>query len=105
MAASRVEAATAYKLVGDNGYISTCDFTIAKGGRTHQQHAAIAAISFPVCDPRYGEVKRNTQLGNRYGFDGLALHASLLRLTIDEEEHEFEAPLPDEWRAFDMEAL
>ena len=42
---------------------------------------------------------RNAQLQERYGFDGMALHASLLRLVVDGVAFEFEAPLPASWSA------
>ena len=50
-------------------------------------------------DRRYGNPRRNAQLQERYGFDGMALHASLLRLVVDGVAFEFEAPLPASWSA------
>ena len=84
IASSRVDAATDWVVVGDNNFVSCCEFTIAKGGRTHQirKHAAVAGTPM-FGDARYGDKKRNAQLNARYGFDGMALHAALLRLEID----------------------
>ena len=54
-------------------------------------------------DRRYGNPRRNAQLQERYGFDGMALHASLLRLVVGGVAFEFEAPLPALWSALALD--
>ena len=56
-------------------------------------------------DRRYGNPRRNAQLQERYGFDGMALHASLLRLVVDGVTFEFEAPLPASWSALAVDGI
>lgn len=81
-------------------YLSVADFTL-RSGRTHQirKHAAIAGHHI-FGDPRYGLAKHNAEVEKRYDFKGLALHSSLLAITIDGQPHTFEAPLPPNWEPF-----
>ena len=100
VAASRVEAVTDWSSTGaSNGYLSVMDFTL-RSGRTHQirKHAAVAGVPL-VGDTRYGDPKHAKQMHARYSFGGMALHAALLKMTIEGTEHTFEAPLPESWEA------
>mmetsp|Transcript_20929 Transcript_20929/g.66832 ORF Transcript_20929/g.66832 Transcript_20929/m.66832 type:complete len:235 (-) Transcript_20929:229-933(-) len=106
VAAERVSAETAYSLVSDNGFLASADLTLAVGGRTHQIRKHAASAGSPIFgDRRYGNPRRNAQLQERYGFDGMALHASLLRLVVDGVTFEFEAPLPASWSALAVDGI
>lgn len=103
VAAERVPALTEYRVVDDNGFISSCEFTIMVGGRTHQirKHAAAAGTTV-FGDSRYGDKKRNTMLAKRYGISGMALHAALLQIEIDGVEYKFRASEPSWWMNFGL---
>lgn len=96
--AYRVEAVTEYQVVASTRYLSVVDFTL-RTGRTHQirKHAAINSHHL-LGDTRYGDPKHAAQMERRFGFGGMALHAARLSITINGEEHDFEAPLPDAWK-------
>ncbi|KAL1527194.1 hypothetical protein AB1Y20_015873 [Prymnesium parvum] len=101
--AERVDALTEYEVAADNGYLSCCEFTLKRGGRTHQirKHAAIAGMAV-VGDARYGDARRNEQLRARYGYAGMALHSWLLQIHLDGVEYTFQAPLPPSWEPLDL---
>ena len=57
-------------------------------GRTHQIRKHAAAKGHPIVgDTRYGEPKHAAQLRERFGFEGMALHAACLKIVIDGVEH------------------
>ena len=98
LAAKRLPATTAYSVVGYNGYVSLVDFTLSTTGRTHQIRKHAAANGHPIAgDARYAEPWAANQMIKRYQFEGMALHAAALAITIDGADHLFEAPLPRGW--------
>ena len=93
----RVEAVTGYAALANTPYLTAVDFVLGSG-RTHQirKHAS-AKGHFIVGDTRYGEPKHAAQMSTRLGFEGMALHAACLRISIDGVAHDFTAPLPPEF--------
>jgi 23S rRNA-/tRNA-specific pseudouridylate synthase/cold shock CspA family protein len=96
-AKDRVEAATGYAALASTPFLTAVDFALGTG-RTHQirKHAATKG-HFIVGDTRYGDPKHATQMSKRFGFEGMALHAAALSISLDGAPREFTAPLPPEW--------
>ena len=95
--AERVEASTSFNVVGANQFLSVADFKL-QTGRTHQirKHAAMAGHHV-IGDTRYGPVVHARKINERYGFDGMALHAAELSVRLDGKMRTFTAPLPASW--------
>jgi 23S rRNA pseudouridine1911/1915/1917 synthase len=87
------EAVTAYSVVREGTHASFIDVE-PKTGRTHQIRVHFKAINHPVvCDQLYA-----TGRPCLFGFERLALHARLLRLTLPGGVVlAAEAPLPDDF--------
>ena len=97
-AASRVEARTDYSVAAATRYLSVVDFRL-RTGRTHQIRKHAACNSHHILgDTRYGDPKHAKQMARRFGYSGMALHAAQLVITIDGQQHTFEAPVPGEWQ-------
>ena len=95
--AERVDASTSFSVVGANRFLSVADFELHTG-RTHQirKHAALAGHHV-LGDTRYGPAAHARKIHERYGFDGMALHAAELVVRLDGEMRTFAAPPPASW--------
>lgn len=95
--AERVPASTGFRVVGGNLFLSVADFEL-RSGRTHQirKHAALAGHNV-LGDTRYGTAGHARKIQERYGFDGMALHAAELVVRVDGEMRTFAADPPASW--------
>lgn len=97
LAKDRVEACTDYRVIKSSKYFSLLEIKIHTG-RQHQirKHSALAKHSI-LGDARYGDPKYNSRMAELYQTDRMFLHAAKLKIKIDDKEHVFEAPLPEEF--------
>lgn len=97
LAKDRVEAHTDFHVVKSSKYFSLIEVKLMTG-RQHQirKHSALAKHSI-VGDARYGDPKYNERMADLYGTERMFLHAARLKISIDGQEHVFEAPLPEDF--------
>jgi 23S rRNA-/tRNA-specific pseudouridylate synthase/cold shock CspA family protein len=97
VSAVRVSAETDYVALGLHSHLSVASFVL-RTGRTHQIRKHAACNGFPIVgDARYGDPKHDEKVCERCAFEGMALHASRLHITIEGTTHDFVAPVPSEW--------
>ena len=98
----RKEAETSYSVIKKNDYLSMIACTLHTG-RQHQirKHCVLGRHEI-IGDMRYGERKYQEKLRARYKFEHMALHARELVLNIAGKEKRFHAPIPLEWKVFEL---
>ena len=80
VSSDRVPCETQFTVIRRSRFFTLCEFNLITG-RQHQirKHAAIAGHAL-VGDPRYGDKKYNSRMGEMYGEDRMFLHCSELEL-------------------------
>ena len=92
VSAVRVPAETDYVALGLHSHLSVASFVL-RTGRTHQIRKHAACNGFPIVgDARYGDPKHDEKVRERCAFEGMALHASRLHITIEGTTHDFVVP-------------
>ena len=88
------DSKTLYKVVKSNQYFSLLECQLITG-RQHQirKHSLLAGRPI-VGDSRYGNLKDNQRISQKYGFDRLALHAWKIRFNWNEVSVSCESPIP-----------
>ena len=84
---------THYKVFQTKNSLSNIIFT-PKTGKTHQLRIVAKHLGCPIV----GDTKYNKQ--HKYNFEKLKLNAHILRFTINENNYEFIANLPDDFKIF-----
>ena len=84
---------TQYKVFQTKNSLSNIIFT-PKTGKTHQLRIVAKHLGCPIV----GDTKYNKQ--HKYNFEKLKLNAHVLRFTINENNYEFIADLPDDFKIF-----
>ena len=84
---------TRYKVFQAKNSLSNIIFT-PKTGKTHQLRIVAKHLGCPIV----GDTKYNKQ--HKYNFEKLKLNAHILRFTINENNYEFIADLPDDFKIF-----
>jgi 23S rRNA pseudouridine955/2504/2580 synthase len=84
---------TRYKVFQTKNSLSNIIFS-PKTGKTHQLRIVAKHLGCPIV----GDTKYNKQ--HKYNFEKLKLNAHVLRFTINENNYEFVADLPDDFKIF-----
>jgi len=84
---------TRYKVFQTKNSLSNIIFS-PKTGKTHQLRIVAKHLGCPIV----GDTKYNKQ--HKYNFEKLKLNAHVLRFTINENNYEFIADLPDDFKIF-----
>jgi 23S rRNA pseudouridine955/2504/2580 synthase len=84
---------TRYKVFQSKNSLSNIIFT-PKTGKTHQLRIVAKHLGCPIV----GDTKYNKQ--HKYNFEKLKLNAHVLSFTINENNYEFIADLPDDFKIF-----
>ena len=84
---------TRYKVFQTKNSLSNIIFT-PKTGKTHQLRIVAKHLGCPIV----GDTKYNKQ--HKYNFEKLKLNAHILKFTINENNYEFIANLPDDFKNF-----
>lgn len=88
------DSKTLYKVIKSNQYFSLLECQLITG-RQHQirKHSRLAGRPI-VGDSRYGNLKDNLRISQKYGFDRLALHAWKIRFNWNETSVFCESSIP-----------
>lgn len=97
MAKDRVEARTDFKVIKTSKYFSMIEVKLFTG-RQHQirKHSAMVQHGI-IGDGRYGDPKYNSRMAGIYGTDRMFLHATCLKILIEGQSQNFEAPIPEDF--------
>ena len=100
----RKSAHTAYEVLLDNQYFSVLSLTLHTG-RQHQirKHCVLAGHEI-VGDTRYGDVRYQKNMKDRYNHNTLFLHAERLRFTAFGKEYDFTCK-PVKWNVLGISGL
>ena len=92
----RKKAKTSYEVMFSNQYLSMLSLTLHTG-RQHQirKHCVLAGHEI-LGDTRYGETRYQKKMKERYGFEGLLLHAHTLQFSLFTKEYIFSCE-PTDW--------